>query len=962
VRRSGTLWLALGLVLLAGLVTRLSVSDGGARGEAIRVAFAGPVSGPSREDGLSAVRAVRLIFEQVNRAGGVDGRPLELEIFDDANDPERAVAVARRIADQRDVVAVIGHNFSTCSIAAGAVYAERGLPAISTAATSVAVTRDNPWYFRTVFNDTDQGQLVVLYLVSVLGQQRFGIVHESSAYGAHLAEVMQAAAPEAGASVSRSWSFDPGAADLDERLAAIARAATGPGAPSALVLAMQPDAGVQLVKRLRDADYSGLLLVTDSLSSQAFVDGFKGFPEERLRPGFYTDGIYASTPFLFDAAGERAGNFMRDYVARHLRAPDWYSAFAADAALVIAEALRRAELSPGPKTIEADRAALREALAAISRLDPVEGITGANWFDAVGDAQKPVPMGRFHKRETVSAFGQLRLLSALADPEDLDERYDPARVVTFGDRILYRTDVARVGARGKRIGVIDFDAGTFEFDFHLWFRQGDDTPVEDVVFTNAVEPVVLGPPVDEFQDGEERYRLYNARGTFRADTLDVPYGRHILALSLHHRERTRDDLVFAVDSVGMDLGRASGRAPRLRRARELLGDSAWTTEESIFFESAVDEHALGHPRFLGGASATRPYSQLTIGVSLKPQSAGLRGLVPPGSQRVLLVVALTGSAVLLFLRGALPPWPRWLLQSLFAFLVLMTAEPLIGNTGTEYRGSYFRGQVARVFDLLWWLLPAFLVNLAVTRFVWAPAEQKTGRPVPSLLSWSVAALIYLLAVFGVVAFVYDYTLTGVLATSGVVAMIVGLAVQLNITNLFAGVALNLERPFRVGDWIMVHGRTPEPEHGVIGQVVDINWRTTRLQTADDTEIVVPNGIISEKTITNFMAPGEMSRFELVFRVDQTFAPERVLEVIQKALDSITGPDSGGIVADPRPKVKIRGVSENAVEYLVRYRLVPRDISPNSGRHLVNSSVLRALHDAGMELATPRRRIQEDRPT
>jgi small-conductance mechanosensitive channel len=109
-----------------------------------------------------------------------------------------------------------------------------------------------------------------------------------------------------------------------------------------------------------------------------------------------------------------------------------------------------------------------------------------------------------------------------------------------------------------------------------------------------------------------------------------------------------------------------------------------------------------------------------------------------------------------------------------------------------------------------------------------------------------------------------------------------------------------------------------------------------------------------------MAPGEMSRFQLIFRVDQTVAPERVLEVIQTALDSITGPDR--IVADPRPKVKIRGVEETAVEYLVRYRLIPSELSPNSGRHLVNSTVLKALREAGMELATPRRRIQEERLT
>jgi branched-chain amino acid transport system substrate-binding protein len=212
-----------------------------------------------------------------------------------------------------------------------------------------------------------------------------------------------------------------------------------------------------------------------------------------------------------------------------------------------------------------------------------------------------------------------------------------------------------------------------------------------------------------------------------------------------------------------------------------------------------------------------------------------------------------------------------------------------------------------------------------------------------------------------VAFVYDYRLTGLLATSGMVAMIIGLAVQLNITNLFAGVALNLERPFRVGDWVMIHGRTPDPSDSVTGKVIDINWRTTRLETADDTQIVIPNGIISEKTITNFMQPREMSRFELYFTVDQSVALERVLEVMKTAMRSLCSGAEAPVVSDPAPSVRISKTTVNGVEYVVRYRILPSRISPNKARHVVNEGVVRGLREAGIELAYPRRRIREDRP-
>jgi small-conductance mechanosensitive channel len=184
---------------------------------------------------------------------------------------------------------------------------------------------------------------------------------------------------------------------------------------------------------------------------------------------------------------------------------------------------------------------------------------------------------------------------------------------------------------------------------------------------------------------------------------------------------------------------------------------------------------------------------------------------------------------------------------------------------------------------------------------------------------------------------------------------------LSVEDGLAGVALNLERPFRVGDWIMIHGRTPDPSHSVTGKVVDINWRTTRLETADDTELIIPNGILSEKTITNFMEPQEASRFELYFTVDQAVPPERVTKVMYEALDELLASEEKPFVSDPRPKIRISRATENGLEYVARYRLLPSQLSPNEGRHLVNETVVRHLRNAGIELAYPRR-VYHERPS
>ena len=955
--RSIRIVLVLFFLALATLLVR--ASDSGARGRPIRIAFAGPTSGPSAEDGLSAVRAIELVFDRVNARGGIGGRPLALDIYDDRNEAERARANAPEITGQMDTIAVVGHNYSSCSIAAGEVYAREGLPALSTAATSVSVTRDNPWYFRTIFNDRSQGRLITIYARAVLGAERFGIVHETETYGAYLGEVMSEWAPKAQLMLAGRWSFDSHQGDLDTRLSRIAEEAVEAVGGDVLVLAMQPAAGVKLVKALRDHGFPGEIIVTDALASQAFVDGFLDYPEERAQPGHYTQGIYASTPFLFDSGGKAAAAFMRDYIGRYDRSPDWYAAFAADAASVLVEALERAELDPMPETIDHDRHLLRDALASIDELSAVAGVTGLNFFDDIGDSVKPVPMGRFLNGEIVTAFQQLQLMPAGQDASS----FDPKRIVSLGERSRYRVDVAQVGVRVRRFGDPDFHQGVFELDFDIWFRHKGGREVEDVVFTNAVEPIDLGEPIDSSDEDGLRYRLYHGSGLFRTDSMAAEYGEHVLAMSFHNRERTRHDLILAIDPIGMNLGRARTRGQRTAQANSLLDPSTgWVPTDVLFSQDAVDEHALGHPSHLVTGTSTRTFSELTVGVIVERQSLSLRGIVEARHRSLIFGVGVAGFLTLFAVGRSRMPKLSWLLQSVFVLILLIVSEPLLGNWVNQQGGSYYVALVDRTFDVLWWLIPAGLVHLAIVRFFWEPAEKRSGHPVPTLLRAFVASLVYLLAGFGLVAFVYDYRLTGLLATSGVFAMIIGLAVQLNITNIFAGIALNIERPFRVGDWIMIHGQRPDPEDSVIGMVADINWRTTRLKTAADTVVVVPNGVISEKIITNFSQPNEMSRYQLEYMIDQSVPPARVVQLLEAAVDDALLPGAQGPVTEPRPKIRIDSTNENGIKYIIYYRLVPRDVSPIQARHTVNECVLAQLRKAGIELAYPKRQIHEAPPS
>jgi branched-chain amino acid transport system substrate-binding protein len=112
-------------------------------------------------------------------------------------------------------------------------------------------------------------------------------------------------------------------------------------------------------------------------------------------------------------------------------------------------------------------------------------------------------------------------------------------------------------------------------------------------------------------------------------------------------------------------------------------------------------------------------------------------------------------------------------------------------------------------------------------------------------------------------------------------MIIGLAIQVNISNVFSGIAINLERPFRVGDWVKI-GTLDE------GKVIDITWRTTRIQTRNMIILSIPNSKASESPIQNFGSKEDITEFWFTIHIDPNVNTKRVQKILLDALLSAEG--------------------------------------------------------------------------
>ena len=202
-----------------------------------------------------------------------------------------------------------------------------------------------------------------------------------------------------------------------------------------------------------------------------------------------------------------------------------------------------------------------------------------------------------------------------------------------------------------------------------------------------------------------------------------------------------------------------------------------------------------------------------------------------------------------------------------------------------------------------WLSAAHFFNRLVIVFFWDGLMQKTfGAPIPRLLKDVLTIIIYVVAITGIIGVVFDKSISAFWATSGVISIVLGFALKNVILDVFTGLAINVDRPYRIGDWIEVHGSGSEH---VTGRVEEINWRTTRLWTLDDSIIILPNSILGLKVVTNLWGSGPESRFDTVFCLDYSIPSDRALRVLTAGAHAVVG--QKGILEQPAPNVIVSGL-------------------------------------------------------
>ncbi len=292
-------------------------------------------------------------------------------------------------------------------------------------------------------------------------------------------------------------------------------------------------------------------------------------------------------------------------------------------------------------------------------------------------------------------------------------------------------------------------------------------------------------------------------------------------------------------------------------------------------------------------------------------------------------------------------WARalWRVAALIVLTILVQrilGSPIAPRFRTDEIGVRLWEQVIEVG---WWIIAA-QGAIGLTRlFVVFETRPRETRIITDLL----AGVTYLVTLLAIINFVFQVPIGGLLATSGVIAIVLGLALQSSLADVFSGIAVGIERPYSPGDLLWVEG-------GIEGRVIQVNWRSTHIATFNKDVAVIPNSVMAKSRLINHSLPTTVRGTSITVRLDAREAPTRCMDTLTAAAMACML-----IEADPAPSVARIDLGGDGAVYEVSFSVSSGAVILAARTELLGQ-VQNHLRHAGISLAVvgraavPRTRI------
>lgn len=354
------------LLLLAGCGSKSSGSSAGAgqaQSEEIKIGTLGPLTGNVATYGISTKNGVEVAVDEINKAGGINGKQVKIVSEDTRGDQTEAASAVTKLIQQDKVAAIVGGVLSSETMTAGPIANDAKVVMISSSSTAKGVPDIGDYIFRNCLSDEVQATQLAEYAAKELGLKKFAVLFTNNDYGLSLKEAFEAKAKEL-AEVVAVETYNDGESDFRAQLTKI----KGTN-PDALYIAGYYTEAAKIAQQAKDQGLNVQVLGADGFYSPKLVE----LGGQAVEGAIFTAGFFAEDP------SESVQQFVKAYQEKYNSEPDMFAAQAYDAAKILLNALKDAGSTDGPAV-----------QAAMAKTKDFPGITGNTSFAANGDAVKDI--------------------------------------------------------------------------------------------------------------------------------------------------------------------------------------------------------------------------------------------------------------------------------------------------------------------------------------------------------------------------------------------------------------------------------------------------------------------------------------------------------------------------------------------------------------------------------------------
>ncbi len=353
-------------------------------GDVVKIGLFVPLTGFAAADGASAKHAALLAVEKINKDGGINGKKLELVIYDDRVKSQEAVAIARKLVEQDKVVGVVSGSYSTPTRAAAPIYQRYGIPMIAAYATHPDITKAGNFIFRAGFLAAVEGKAGGYVATKLLNAKKIAVFTMDNDFGRALSAGFVKEAKKNGAEIVANLSFALGEKDFSPMLTKVKGLS-----PDVLYSTGYYSEGALVVKQAKDLGLNVQIVGQEGFDSPMFLK----------IAGDAANGVIITTDLNRDDKREIVKWFIKEYRERYKMEPDMVGASTFDAVYILASAIKKA--GEDPKKI-------RDAIA---ETKDFEGLTGLiKGFNKLGEVMKDVQVQKVKD-------GRFTYFGVISDPE-----------------------------------------------------------------------------------------------------------------------------------------------------------------------------------------------------------------------------------------------------------------------------------------------------------------------------------------------------------------------------------------------------------------------------------------------------------------------------------------------------------------------------------------------------------------